>query len=67
MDKMNNVIMLPTEKTYLYNNRNNRTKLNKETINEVINLIYDNISKMTRKQSNNLNERLKIYDKLISA
>ena len=67
MDKMNNVIMLPTEKTYLYNNRNNRTKLNKETINEVINLIYDNISKMTRKQSNNLNERLKICDKLISA
>ena len=68
MDKMNNVIMLPTEKTYLYNNRNNRnnrTKLNKETINEVINLIYGNISKMTRKQSNNLNERLKIYDKLI--
>ena len=49
MDKMNNVIMLPTEKTYLYNNRNNRIKLNKETINEVINLIYDNISKMTRK------------------
>ncbi|MHB8276486.1 MAG: hypothetical protein ACYDIA_02375 [Candidatus Humimicrobiaceae bacterium] len=59
---MSNLIILPTAKTYLYNGQ---IKLTKETMNEVINLVYDNISNMTRKQSNNLNKRLKIYDELI--
>ena len=57
-----NVCMFPTAKTYLHRNR---IKLNKETKNELMNLVYDNISKMTRKQSNNLDKRLKIYDELI--
>lgn len=58
---MNNLIMLPTAKNYLYHNR---IKLNKETINEVITLVYDNISEMTGKQFKNLKKRLKIYEEL---
>ena len=61
MTKKDNILQLPTAKTYLYHNR---IKLNKETINEVINLVYDNL-KMTARQSSNLKNRLKIYDKLI--
>lgn len=57
---MSNVIMLPNAKTYLYNNR---IRLNKETRNRVMELLYDNL-KMTRKQSNSLDQRLEICEKL---
>jgi hypothetical protein len=53
--------MLPTSKTYLYHKQ---IKINKGTINEVINLVYDKISKMTRVQENDLSKRLKIYEEL---
>lgn len=58
---MNNLIIFPGAKTQLYNSP---VKINKATINEVINLVYDKISKMTSKQSKNLNQRLKIYEEL---
>lgn len=61
---MSNLITIPTAMTHLYN-RNNRSSRIKPNINEVINLVYNRISKMTAGQSKNLNKRLKICDELI--
>ena len=58
---MNNVIMLPTAKTYLYNNK--ALKINKKTINEAVNLILDKIT-MTKEQKKDLNKRVKLFEEI---
>lgn len=63
MTKTDNILQLPTAKTYLYHNR---IKLNKKTVNEIINLVYDNL-KLTARQTSNLKKRLKVYDRLIKS
>ena len=57
-NNINNVVMLPNAKTYLYHNR---IRLNKETRNRVMELLYNNL-KMTRNQSKNLDQRLEICE-----
>jgi len=57
----NNIIELPTAKTYLHHNP-------KKPGPEVIELVYDNsLSRLSKKQKSLMNKRIKLADKIFKA
>ena len=57
---MNNLIIFPGAKTYLFNNP---VKITKGTINEVVCLVCDRLV-MSKEQEKNLNKRVKLFEEI---